>query len=759
MKRLLLSLLICCTWQVATAQTVDEIIIRSTTDTAVSEQLVRSNMSLQAGAPFSPRSLSEDIKALYRTGQFQDIQVREEVQADGDLRLILEITPKQIVQEIQFVGNRNLKDKALRKRLNHLEGQLLDNSRLAEDLAELYKYYQDKGYYDVRIRQQIEPATDGGVKVVYEIDEQVHAKTRDLEIVGNEAFWDWQILWMMGTDVSLWGYVLPVGYFNPQEFREDLDKVVEAYWNEGYLDVQVTYEQTFNEDQDKTFITVYIEEGERYDVSAVSIAGNEKLSDETVMDQVRLGAGDQWTLEMEQDDVQRITDRYYRDGFLDVRVDAIRRPDSQTHKVAITYQIEEGVASRIRNINVSGNRITKDKVIRRELQIVPGDKSDGAKLDASRSRLRQLGYFSQVDIIPLSTGDPKLKDLEIQVTEQDTGRLSLGAGFSSSSDVVGTVELAQTNFDLMNPPWFRGGGQRMRLRSTLGTSVQEYRLTFTEPWLFDHRLRLNYDFWKSTITSNRSWEQDSIGSSIILTRPLQWHYWRQSFGYRIEFIEINDIDNDFSPEFRNFEEGDELVSALIYNMTRDHRDRQLNPTTGNILRLRSELQSEAIGSYSDLYKLRLSGAQYYPIIFGGSFKLEGEVAQLNPIGSEDPKVFDRLFAGGINSIRGFEEREVGPKDSRNLDPIGGRSRMLFTVEYLQPLYEETVYAAVWSDAGNVWADEWDYTFDEINVGAGLGIRLYLPVGAFQLDYGWPIHREDERLSSSGRFHFSLGYTF
>jgi outer membrane protein insertion porin family len=493
-------------------------------------------------------------------------------------------------------------------------------------------------------------------------------------------------------------------------------------------------------------------------VSEVAIVGNASLSTEELLGRVKLKVGETYSRQTERDDQTAISDRYNRDGFLDCRVRGERLPDSQTLQVAVTYHVTEGVASTIRNINIAGNRVTQDRVIRRELEILPGEKSDGTKIRASKDRLNNLGYFAKVDIVPVSTETPTEKDLKVEVEEKETGRLMLGAGFSSADDLFGTVELAQSNFDWENPPTFRGAGQRFRLRAAVGTSRTDYTLSFTEPWLFDRKLRLDWELWQRTVSSHREWEQESFGTSASLTKQLPWDYWRQTVGYRIEQIKIKDIDEDFSRAFRDYEEGSELVSAASYGVSRDHRNRAVNPSSGSTFRARTELQSEAIGSYTNLYKLTLEGAKYYPILKDSIVKLEGEATQVAKISGDDPRVFDRLFAGGLGSIRGFRERSVGPYDPKNEEAIGGASRLTLTGEYLKPLYEENVYFALWTDAGNVWDSEWGYG-SGLNVGSGVGLRLFLPVGAFQFDYGWPIVRDQDNLGTSGRFHFSLGYTF
>ena len=277
--------------------------------------------------------------------------------------------------------------------------------------------------------------------------------------------------------------------------------------------------------------------------------------------------------------------------------------------------------------------------------------------------------------------------------------------------------------------------------------------------MFDRRLRMDASLWRRSTSSNRDWDQEEFGASVAFTKEMKWDFWRQSLGYKINEVRIKDIDDTYSTEFIEFEEGSELVSAFTFGFTRDKRNRYINPSYGNLINIRGEVQSSAIGSYTNLYDLTISGTQYLPVLKKSVLKMEASVSQVESFSGDDPKVFDRLFAGGLATIRGFKERDVGPVDTAIAEPVGGQSRILASAEFMTPIFEEQVFWAFFADAGNVWEDAWQYDIGEINVGAGAGIRLFLPIGAFQFDYGWPIVRDQDHLGSGGRFHFSIGATF
>jgi outer membrane protein insertion porin family len=772
MTRLLSSLLVALFTLTATSATVNEIIVKSTTSQRVSGDMVRSNMALKPGGVFSQEQMTKDIKAIIGTNQFDDV-VADVSNVPGDkVDVLLRITPKARVATIEFKGNDKISTRKLRDQVEHQESTPMDEQLLKADLKRIYELYRSKGYNDTVIKQDVRPNEDtGDITIIYNISETSRAKVRGVDFIGNVAFSDGELRKVISTDVSIWGYVFPAGYYNDLEFQNDLTILQQHYLNHGYLDFKVSkVDRQTSADGEKLYLTLHISEGEAYTISNVSINGNQAYGSEDLMALTVLHTGTGYKKRVERRDIDALSAHYNRDGYLDSRIVAERTPNREDLTVAVAYRVSEGNRTHIRNINISGNRITKDHVIRRELRIQPGDLSDSNRIAASKASLMNLGYFESVDIFPASTENPDMKDLNISVKEKLTGQFIFGAGVSSTDSILGTVEIGQSNFDLTNPWSFRGGGQRFRLKAQAGSTRQDFTLAFTEPWLFDRPLRLDTEFWSRETSSNREFEQKAVGTSIGITRKMSLPFWRQSVGYRIEDISINDIDNTFSSGFRNFEDGGELASALSLGFVRDHRDSVTRTTSGSRVALNTEIQGEWLGSYATMYKLSLSADKYWPVFRKSVFKLSGEIAALDSLSGDEPRIFDRYFSGGASSIRGFEERTVGPTDmdvyntgadvgNMNDEAIGGQSLLLGSAELTTPIFKDTVHFAVFADAGNVWQDAYDWDVGQLNIGVGAGLRLFLPIGAVSIDYGFPIKREWDHLSKSGRVHFNLGYNF
>jgi outer membrane protein insertion porin family len=743
------------------AATIDEIIIRSATSQFLSADLVRANMTLQKGSEFSSESLSEDIKTLYGTKQFDDIEAKVESIGRDLVKIILRIKPKPRIDELVINGNSLITTGKIQQQVSQKEGELFDEKTLSEDLRSLNEMYRNKGYYETAIKQQVVPLEGTqNLRIVYEIDERSRYKVRDVEIIGNIAFKDRQLKKLMETEVSFWGYLLPVGFFNETELKSDLDKITQAYLNRGYLDFKIEkVDRSFNVNGSKIYLNIYVHEGRQYHVQDVSVSGNQALETDELINLISLKTDQIYNREQEHKDSLNITNQYSHKGYLDCQVYADRTVDTERNRISLRYIINEGIASTVRDINISGNRVTKDHVIRRELKIHPDDLIDSTRIAASKASLANLGYFDKVEILPVTTEAPDEKDVNVTVVEKLTGQLLFGAGFSSTDNVLGTIEIGQSNFDVKNYPSFRGGGQRFRFRAQAGSSRTDFVLSFTEPWLMHKPLRMDLEAWKRSTDSNREYDQDSDGFSSTFTRKLRRPFWRQSIGYRIENIDINDIDSTFSAAFITKEEGSDLVSALSFGLVRDHRDRILLTSSGSRVSFRSELQTEVLGSYTNQYKITLSGDKYYPVFKKTVVKFSGEIAQVDKINGDLPRIFDRFFAGGANTIRGFKERHVGPIDPGNGEPVGGQSMLLASIEISAPVLKKTVFWSLFVDSGSVWEKSFEWSLSQLNAGAGVGLRLFLPIGAIRLDYGWPVVRELPHLGTGGRFHFNLGYNF
>ncbi len=746
--------------------TVDKIEVKSTNSSKVSSDLVKSRMTLRKGVTFSNEALSSDIKSLIDSGYFADVDVKI-VKEGNKVNLIVTVENLATVRRVIFKGNEEFDTADLLSEVQVSNKDKMNQKKLAQDKKALIALYEDSSYYGTKVDLKITKLKGSQVDITWEITEKMRYKVGDITFSGNKFFDDGDLEDKLATENSIFSYLFSVGHINRDTFIEDERKLEEAYHANGYLDFKLTgIDETI--DGDWVNLNYNIVEGTRYKVTEVKIEGNKEFTaDELLYQRLSKGQripmpaiikiGGYYNGKTADSLKEKIKTEYYARGFIDVncRVSHERVGDT----VKLTYKISEGTSATIRDIHISGNRATKDYVVRRELNILPEELADQRKINSAKRRLMNLNYFEEVDIIAASTEHNDRKDLRVSVVEKKTGSFQIGAGFSTEDSVIGSIEVGQSNFDHSDrKTWYTGGGQKMRLRLQLGSESSEFLAQFTEPWLFNKRLSLT----SSVYLKDREYDeynQKTLGTTWSLGRKMDLPFWSQSTGFTIEGVDIDDFESYASDELKS-EEDTYVVSKVFQKWTRNSTDNYRFPTRGSKFTARLELQSEIIGAYTNSYKMDVSYDKFINVDPDKDWvlKLGVNFGQVGRISGDDPAIFDRFFAGGPGTVRGFDYREVSPADS-NGDSLGGQSLFTATAELRIPIVE-TVKFIVFMDAGNVWEDDWDYNPSELNASVGFGFRIILPVAPLSIDYGYPIMTDQDHLDdSNGQIHFKIGFTY
>ncbi len=743
------------------------------------EVLVKHMIATRVGTEFSPTVISEDIKQLVKSGNFEDVQTKYEQMSDGRIRVTFTVAPKPTVVKISFQGNTQYTEKSLRNLAKHETGIPLDEGQLSKDRIAILNRYRNAGYYGTEVQTTRQKAADGsGVEVTFVIKEEVRYKLKKVYFEGNTAFTESELRKEIYTKRQWWRYILRFGnYYNPELKNLDQDKLQELYHSKGYLDFTVTDVKTRLVDEDKWVeVTYVLQEGRPYTITNIDITGQKNFSKDQLLKHTSLKKGQTFDGTKQKTDISLMKAEYERLGYLELQLWSTENKDSSRHTVDIEYHVNEGDPSNVRRIDIVGNERTQERVVRRELAIAPGDKSDNGKIRVSRNRLMNLGYFDKVDILPVATDDPALRDLRIELGEKPTGTLSLGAGFSTEDNASAFVEFGETNFDLARllrgewPP--KGAGQRLRTRIQVGSSTSNISINLTEPWFLDRRLELSTDIFLHNRFEDE-YDQRNIGFGQTLSWPVAFQIpgtshtenWRLGVGYRFEYIRISDVDKhneekamekgDFVPDHCIAdEEGSEWANRLILRLSRDTRNAFRFPSRGSIVTEQSEYVTTALGSYENYGRFNLELTNYTPIF--RDFILKLDTSYYTSTSSDDVKIFDRYFAGGIGTIRGFKRRDVSPRD-RFDDPIGGNSMFTATAELIKPV-SDIMFVSVFLDAGNVWWDDFECDLGDLNYAVGFGVQFRaIPISIY---YGIPIETTYDHLDGrSGRIHFNIGITY
>jgi outer membrane protein insertion porin family len=495
----------------------------------------------------------------------------------------------------------------------------------------------------------------------------------------------------------------------------------------------------------------------------VTIQGNKDISQKDILSKLNKCIPSKiFSQEALQEDITNIQSLYFSRGYIAAVVQEVTSLNPNTGRIDIIYNIQENQINYVDKIKIKGNVKTKDVVIRRELRIKPGDRFDGDKLKRSKERLQNLGFFEEVKYDTEDTQVPNKKDLVVEVKESKTGAFSFGGGYSTVDQFVGFVEIEQKNFDWKNFPYFTGGGQDLKLRGSVGSISNGLDLSFTEPWLFDYPVSFGFDAYKRTHKREEDigygYDEDIRGGDLRLGKEIS-EFLRADLMYRNDTIKITNITDNATDDLLR-EYGSNTISSMQFGLTFDNRDNVFDPTKGNILSGSLESAGGLFGGDKDFWKFFGRASHYFPVFGGSVLELRGRAGLAKPYGDSDRvPIYERYFAGGANTIRGYHERKIGPIDSVSKDPLGGESMLIGNLEYLYPVFSFLKLAAFY-DVGNVWSKVNKFASGGLKSGVGLGVRIKTPIGPIMLDYGIPLNKEPgEDTRGSGKFHFSMSHGF
>ena len=727
-------------------------------------------------------------------------------------------------------------------------GDTLSEERLRRDAVAMEDFYRDKGFKDVKVTPVTSPVEGGEAKVVFEIDEGLRGFIKKIRFIGNQAATSEELTKVVKLKPKAWWqFFSKSDRYEEFAMKDDIARLKNFYLNRGFIDINVTgsidlprnarneeaqadaekREETNPEDGDPKdipaedlILTYRIEEGRQYRVGNLTVDGNTFFSSDDlqnelqnkskfkeIFDQVELKMikadglqpGDVYSVNGLQASIETLQDKYGRRGFREARIETRLQPNVETGMIDVNFSIKEGEKFYVDKIEIQGNTVTKDKVIRREIDLAPGEVFDTVRERSSKAKIEGLNYFSKVETYAEETDIPNRQKLIVKVTEKPTGEVSFGAGFSSVELLTGNITLGERNFDLEKlfttfPP--RGGGQKARFQAALGFRSQSLNLSFTEPWFLDRPIRLDVSgFYNGASYISEFYNQQNYGAAIGLSRRLGDDFplnkWSVGVTYRPEYYNIIDLQST-APPYYQASTGDTLKSSLRGALTYDGRDSFMLARRGQYFELGAEGAGGPLLGSQNTWKIRAEYRVYFPIWKEQDWILSGR-AQVGLVDSfsstEYVPIWDQLFAGGSGSIRGFNpslgstvnQGSVGPK--QNGQPVGGGTSGVYQVEMTAPfpILEDRVRWAVFCDGGFVNENVFDFqpktynttqsmmvngspqSFDAVNggfqVGVGFGIRLDIGIGPMKLDIGFPVVTGDPSNDKGLKIYFDGGYQF
>ena len=730
----------------------------------IAKETCLAQLQTRPGMPYLDNVVSEDIRRLYALGYFTDVRVQTEPLREG-LTVVFVVKEKPAIGAMEIEGHRRFRTERIRELVGVKQGDLYDPRRLKDGLDKLTAEYRRKGYSQAEVEQAVsvdETANTATVHLV--VDEGPRMRITDILIEGNLAFSDRRIRKVMKTKRKRW---FSSGVYTPQVLEEDLERVRSFYRQQGYQDVAVEKDVLIAPSGDWLYVHLKVAEGLQHRVGQVAVTGTVLFPEPELKAALTLKPGSVYSTEALQDDLRAVKQYYGDRGYINAQVIPETPLDDATKRVNLTYRIVENELAYVHRIEIRGNLHTKDVVVRRELRIHPGEPFNGKQIRRSIERLYNLGIFEEVNVETQPTRQPNHEDLVVAVKEAKTGSFSFGGGVSSVDRLVGLVEVEQRNFDLTNFPRFVGAGQDLRFRVEIGSVRRFFDLSFTEPWIAGVPLSFGVDLFNRTRLRSRNlglaFEEEQRGGGIRLGKEFT-DTLRLDLGYRLFRIEISDVASEASKDLKA-EEGRNNVSEGGVTLTWDTRDSRFDPTRGFTVFSSSDLAGGILGGDKEFYRLQGGASAYAPhlndrLVFES--RIRAGIVNNYSNTSEVP-IFERFFAGGANTIRGFRERRVGPRDRTSNDPIGGEAILIGTLEEVMTIVKDErgnpiLKGSVFWDVGNVWRRVGDFG-QSFESGTGVGVRVKTPIGPVRLDVGFPITRLGDDKKRRPRLHFNVSRSF
>ena len=715
-------------------------------------------LPVEVGDTMDDAKATRAIKSLYGTGFFKDVRI----EADGDV-LLVTVQERSAIATIAFSGNRSFpSDKMLEglKQIGISEGLIFDKSELDRAEQEIKRQYLSTGKYGATVKTVVSPLERNRVAVRFEIEEGKVAKIRDINIVGNEDFTmdELRTEFLLTTPnwMSWWN---KDDQYSKQKLTADLETLKSFYLNQGYLEFAIDSTQVaISPDKQDIFITVNVTEGEKYTISDVKLAGDLKLPETELQELVKFKKGDTFNRQMITETSQAISEKLSNEGYAFANVNAVPDINKEELTAAFTFFVDPGRRVYVRRINLTGNTRTKDSALRREMRQLESSWYAGDKIKRSKERLDRTQFFDSVDIeTPAVPGNTDQVDLNINVAEKSTGSVQFGAGLSSNEGVVLGFNVSQQNF--------LGTGNRVNAQLNTSKLNTIYSLSYTDPYFTPDGISRGFDIYRRDVDTNTNttsnigtYQSSSYGLGVRFGLPLTE---RSSFniGFTGDITSI-DLQANSPIQYKDFcgnTSGCDANSIQVRaGWTYDSRDNLLFPNRGVLQRLNAEVSVPGLDL--EYYKLEYQHAWYKDVFKNVTFMLNGELGYADSYGTGRYPFFKNFFVGGVNSVRGFENGTVGP---RNIDPatgndfsVGGTTKVVGNAEVFVPVPlikdSSQFRLSAFFDAGRAGES---ISFDELRYSTGVGVSWFSPFGPLKIVFAQPLNEKQGDNTQTLQFQF------
>jgi len=739
----------------------------------VEETSIRVHVSQPVGVPVDDAAVDRDIKEIYRMGFFDDVWATHETGEEGQV-VVYNVAERPYITDIKFKGVKKVNEEDLEAVVNLTPRTIFDPQRAWVGIEEARKFYTSEGYPDVRITYELEAGAEDTAVLHYKVDEGKLVRVQDIRLEGVQAFSKRKLRRLMTTRQEWFmSFATGAGLLNEDELATDMERLTAFYYDNGYIHARVDEPQVTREEEGLV-ITVKVEEGPLFHVGEISFDGDVELPEDELRYLSGVATGDVFRASVLREAIFALSEAYGDLGYAFAEAVPDTRVSDAREEVDVVFTFRAGPIVKIRRIEIRGNTKTRDHVIRRELTLQEGQTFSGSGLRRSKVAVNRLGFFDEVELTTSRTSQPDEVDLLVQVKEGRTGSFSAGAGFSSADSLLFNTRVSEQNLF--------GRGQRMVVNADLGTIRRNLQLSFTEPWFLNRPLVAGFDVFFWELDFDR-FTRGSTGFGLRASYPLHNLGLRSFYGmslnrvragleYRLENADINGVSLRAPPDVKD-EEGTRLTSSITPTLSRNTLNHPFDPSRGS--RQSFGFKVAGLGGDADYVKVDASSRWFIPtfsiygrqITYSLGARLGFGLGDTGDSGEELP-LFERYFPGGINSVRGYDARKLGPtqdacgrtgkpekpnKNCRN-EEIGGSQQLILNNELIFPIIRDAgLKGVVFFDAGNAFLADDGIRHDDIKYAAGWGFRWLSPFGPLRVEIGYPLNPGKRKGGSVVLFSF------
>lgn len=721
---------------------------------------IAGRLTLKVGDPYTPETVRGQVKILYDTGFFEDVQVETEA-GEGGTAVAFVVREKPFITEIVYDGNENLSDDKLKEKTTIKSQSFLDQQQAKESAEKIRLAYQEDGYYNAQVIPVVQTLDEDRKRLTFFVKEGDKARVKAVVFEGmraatkEEAFKvtatrEWIPWYGLFTQLKLPSFLSDAGILKHDELANDVERVKEILLNKGYLNVQVGLPTVELTDDKKWFVITYnVSEGEPFTVAEVGFRGYTVFEEAELREKLKIKDGEIFQRAKIRDEITRLTDMYGSKGYAFADVVPNVNPNNEARTASIILTIKEGEMMRIRQININGNDKTRDNVIRREIRVDEQDVIDTPSLKRSFQRLNNLNFFETVEILPAQVEADKV-DLNVRVKEKPTGQFSIGGGFSTLDKLVAIADITEGNLG--------GNGYMGRIRGQLGQQRSLGLITFRNPYLNDSLTSVQLDIYRS-MTNYISYFEEKSGASVTFGRWLS-EYVTGSVSLVAEQLNFSDPQEGLCPDLLPLicrQLGNQTTTGFRTTLFRDTRDYYLDPRTGWRVGGGVDYGTPFLGGSNNFVKYYLDVSKYTPLPFDTRFSVRARFGAIEGIGGKPIPLTERFFVGGINTMRGFVFGRAGPVVPNIYSIIGASKELIFNFDYIFTISSDAkLNGVIFFDYGKGFDDNEKFSLN-LRKAAGIEARWISPFGPLRIAYG--LNLAPQTGERTGVFEFTIGSLF